>query len=290
MSSYPKVYYYKHAWVKDEILLDPVLVEEKIDGSQFSFWVDSKGLHCRSRSAEIDLDNPQKMFEEAVKYVKSIKDLLVKDWIYYGEVLESNKHNVLKYDRFPPHHIIGFDIDTGDQSFLSYEEKQEEFKRIGLITVPKIYYGKLDSIADLEKSLYIPSILGGNIEGFVIKNYFRFGKDKKILAAKIVREEFKEAHREAYKTFTIKDRISSIADKYKTKARWDKAIIHLKELGILQNKPSDIGFLLKEISADVLLECKEDIKEDLFNEFWKDIIKEITKGFPEYYKEKLGEN
>ena len=49
--SYPQIYALGHRYIT-ELLLDPVLVEEKIDGSQFSFGVfEVEGEHqlrCRS--------------------------------------------------------------------------------------------------------------------------------------------------------------------------------------------------------------------------------------------------
>jgi hypothetical protein len=61
-NSYPKVYNMGHAAIAD-LLLDDVLVEEKVDGSQFSFGVfehpeQGRVLKCRSKWGEINVFAP----------------------------------------------------------------------------------------------------------------------------------------------------------------------------------------------------------------------------------------
>ena len=74
---------------------------------------------------------------------------------------------------------------------------------------------------------------------------------------------------------------------YKTPARWQKSVQHLKEAGQLEDSPRDIGKILKEISTDVLKECEQEIKEELFRAAWPKISRIIIAGFPEFYKSEL---
>ena len=140
-------------------------------------------------------------------------------------------------------------------------------------------------------------MLGGTkIEGIVVKNYNKYFDELKHpyltgywKVGKFVREEFKEANKANWKNIKgspVQILISSL----KTTARWDKAVIHLKEKGELENKPQDIGNLIKEIIRDVEEEEKENIKEALYKAYQKDILNGIIRGFPEYYKLKLLEN
>jgi hypothetical protein len=134
------------------------------------------------------------------------------------------------------------------------------------------------------------SFLGGNkVEGVVLKNYARFGVDKKFLVAKVVSEEFKEIHRHEWKSANPgrTDIVEMLIAGLKTPARWNKAIQHLKERGLLSDAPQDIGLLLNEIKLDTLNECELDIKDELFKHFWPRIARGIIAGFPEYYKGKL---
>ena len=56
-NSYPKIYALGHAYLK-ELSLDPVIVEEKVDGSQFSFGLINGELKCKSHRKELILDAP----------------------------------------------------------------------------------------------------------------------------------------------------------------------------------------------------------------------------------------
>ena len=293
ISSYPKVYNLGHRAIKD-LFKDEISVEEKIDGSNFSFGyiVNSNGnfeLCCRSHHQQIDMDNIPKMFKKAVETVEMLRPKLELDWIYRCEYLEKPHHNTLTYDRVPLHHLIVFDIEIEEQDFLSPNNRIEETKRLGLESVPVFYEGKLSSYEEMTNFFERISLLGGSqIEGLVFKNHHRFGIDGKALMGKHVRESFKELNQKNFKV-QGKNVIEKIGDSLHTEARWLKAIQHLKEQNKLLNSPKDIGSLLKEINKDIVEECSDDIKEALFKAYWKTIVKIATKGFPEWYKERLAE-
>lgn len=63
--------------------------------------------------------------------------------------------------------------------------------------------------------------------------------------------------------------------------RWQKAIIHAKEQGVLLQSPKDIGILIKMIQQDILDEETENIKQKLFDFFKDDIMSKSIKGFPQ---------
>jgi len=285
--SYPQIFALGHRYL-EHLLDDPVLVEEKIDGSQFSFGRFEGELHIRSKGKEMIIDAPEKMFQKAVDVVKTLD--LHDGWTYRGEYLSKPKHNSLAYDRTPKSNIIIFDINDAEESYLSYEAKQAEAMRIGLETVPVIYIG--DRVTQDLISLWLQqtSILGGQkIEGIVIKNYKQFGKDKKVLMGKYVSEAFKEVHKAEWKESNPGqgDIVQRIIHMLKTPARWNKGIQHLKELGQLDDSPKDIGKLLNEIKSDISKECTEEIKDELFKWAIGNILRGCMAGFPEYYKQQL---
>ncbi len=192
--SYPSVFALGHSAIS-ELLNDPVLIEEKIDGSQFSFGIFDGEIQVRSRGKEFPIDAPEKMFSDACRTVIEIAPLLWNGWTYRGEYLSKPKHNVVCYGRVPSKNIIIYDINTGEEEYLSYADKKAECERIGLEIVPLLFYGRMDKIEALMQMLETDSILGGSkIEGVVIKNYARFGRDKKALMGKYVSEKFKEKH------------------------------------------------------------------------------------------------
>lgn len=286
-TSYPKVWSLGHAGIK-ELLFDEVIVEEKIDGSQFSFGRFNGELRCKSKGAEINVEYPEKMFSNAVAVVKGLN--LINGFTYRAEYLKTPKHNVLAYDRIPKDHLIIFDITTGVEEYLSYGGKQEECERIGLECVPVLYQGKIEDPASIVELLQTVSVLGGQkVEGIVIKNYNRFGIDKKILIGKYVSEAFKEVHNDEWHAAnpTRTDVITHLIASYKTPARWNKAIQHLKEAGKLTQSPRDIGLLIKEVQNDIEEEEREEIKNKLYANAIQHIKRGVVGGLPEYYKEYL---
>lgn len=287
--SFPKVWAIGHAAVS-ELFYDDVIVQEKVDGSQFSFGIFDGELKLRSKGKEFSAEAPEKMFQAAADTVLRIKAYLIPGWTYRAEYLQKPKHNVLAYDRIPDNNLIMFDINTGEEAYAPYAQVKGEALRMGLEVVPLLYEGKVSSSVDLEKLLDMTSVLGGQkIEGFVCKNYTRFGKDKKALMGKFVSEAFKEKHKVGWKEGNPgqNDIIQRLVGEYRTSARWDKAIIHLREAGQLQNEPKDIGKIVREVSKDLLEECEAEIKQKLFDWAQDNLIRGANRGLAEYYKELL---
>lgn len=306
--TYPSIFNLGHKAVV-ELLNGPVNVEEKVDGSQFSFGKFSTGeidesapswegvkpykteLRVRSKGAIIQPDAPPKMFARAVDAVIERRLLLHPGYTYRGEVLDRPKHNVLAYGRVPKGNVILFDINDGEESYLSYEAKVAEAARIGFEVVPLLHSGTL-GFPDLTRILETTSCLGGpRIEGVVVKpcGYNLFGLDKKVLFGKYVSEAFKEVAGVEWKKSNPRsaDILDILAAKYTTRARWEKSIQHLCDAGQLSNSPKDIGPLVKEIQADVLRECRDDIVEVLLEWALPHLRRGVVKGFPEYYKQQL---
>jgi hypothetical protein len=75
--------------------------------------------------------------------------------------------------------------------------------------------------------------------------------------------------------------------KFRTPARWAKAVQHLREDGKLEDSPRDIALLFKEVPADVLRECEQEIKQELFDLAWPKVHRGVTAGLAEWYKERL---
>lgn len=288
--SYSKLYNFGHHAIKD-IFNNPVTIEEKIDGSQFSFGVYDGVLKARSKGAQLSFEHPEKMFGQGLLYVKSIQDKLVDGWTYRGEYLQKPKHNTLAYDRIPNNHIMIYDIDKGNQNYFTYEGKVKEAARIGLETVPLIFEGVINTQAEFSAYLETISVLGGQkVEGVVVKNYSLYEPiEKKIMMGKYVSEAFKEVHSKVWAGANPggEDFIQLLIYQYRTPARWNKAIQHLQEAGVLKHCPSDIPLLMKETASDVFKECEEEIKQKLFAYAWPKISRGVIKGLPEFYKETL---
>lgn len=285
--SYPKIWALGHAALA-ELFLDPVLVEEKIDGSQFSFGRFGGELKCRSKGVQLQVLAPDKMFSRAVEVAGSLD--LHDGWTYRAEYLMKPKHNALAYDRAPEKNLIVFDVNTGNEQYVAYEEKAAEAARIGLEVVPQIYEGVIGDVQAFRAMIDRVSCLGGQkIEGVVVKNYHRFGPDKKVLMGKFVSEAFKEVHAASWKESnpTQSDIVAKLVEAYRTPARWGKAVQHLRESGKLEGSPRDIGLLIKEVAADIEAEAKPEIMERLFKWAEGNFRRGIIRGLPEWYKDQL---
>ena len=291
LHSYPSIYALGHKAIA-ELLLDPVVVQEKVDGSQFSFGLIDGVLHIRSKGAVIDPRAADKLFTGAVATVinRQERNLLRAGWTYHAEVLAKPKHNTICYARVPVGNLVLFDIVVGPECYLPPETVAAEAKRLELEVVPTLFEGVVSNFEQVEGFLARESFLGGaQIEGIVIKNYARFGVDKKALMGKWVSDAFKEKHNADWKIRNPNGKmtVDTIGAALCTVARWEKAIQHIRDGGLLTDTPSDIGPIIKEVIEDVKKEEIDYIKTVLFENFWKAISQGAVRGLPEWYKARL---
>jgi hypothetical protein len=290
--SYPQVFQLGHKAV-GELLADPVVVQEKVDGSQFSFGMIDGKLECRSKGQQIIMDGPDGMFDKAIATAQALAPLLRPDWVYRAEYLQKPKHNVIAYERTPVGNLILYDINlTGgtEEVYADMALLLSEAQRLGLDSVPLLLEGGVSSAAPLQELLEHDSVLGGTkVEGIVIKNYAKFGGDKKVLMGKLVRADFQEKHQGEWRAANpgSADVIADTTTALRTEARWRKAVQHLREASALKQAPEDIGPLMKEVQADVLKEEGQAIKDSLFAWAWPHIRRGLVAGLPEWYKGEL---
>ena len=203
------------------------------------------------------------------------------------------RHNTLVYERAPKGNLIIFDIDVGLEMRIAHPRDLDvEAGRLELEVVPTYTAGSITNVEDLKALLDNDSCLGGaKVEGVVIKNYGRWGKDGKMLMGKVVSEDFREKHRAVWTSANPKNRdiVEMLKATYRSERRWEKAIERLRDAGLLTSSPQDIGPLLKAIQVDIHEECREEISAALFGHFWKDLSRGIVAGFPEWYKARLVE-
>jgi len=294
--SYPSIFNVGHAQVEELVRTCALNVEEKIDGSQFSWGVDEAGvLRCRSKGKELDPEHlVEKLFAAAVATAKVLAPDLRPGWTYRAEYLSRPGHGHLKYARIPRQHLILFDVNTGEESYLSYAEKAAEAARLGLEVVPCLWSGTSPTLAQFDGWLAAESVLGGpKIEGVVLKpaRYDLFGRDHKVLMAKHVSPVYREEQKKTWRCAnpTAGDIVQTLGARFSTEARWRKAVQRGREDGWLEQSPRDIGRLLKEIPADIEKEAADEIKAALFAHFWPQVRRVAVMGVPEWYKRTLAE-
>lgn len=296
IKAFPKIFAIGTDYIKT-IFDNDVEITEKIDGSQFVFGrIDGSELLIRSKGQQIFPENPDKMFRLAVDYVMSIEEKVENNMVFYCEYLNKPKHNTLAYSRVPLNNLILFGIADNTDKFYSYDEIVAWAKILKIEAVPLIYKGRIEKADELFGLIERESILGNSkIEGVVVKNYsqpFLLGSQPiPIMAGKYVSEAFKEVHQKTWsKEQTSKGKFDVFKDGFRTDARWEKSIQHLRDNGELENSPRDIGKLIKAIQEDIAEEEKENIKNFLYKEFAPEIFRYSTAGFPEWYKKKLAES
>lgn len=292
--SFPKIFALGTRYLEG-IFDNDVEITEKIDGSQFNFGKIDGQLYARSKGQEQNLEAPDKMFQIAIDYVKSVEDKIRDDTMYFCEYLNKPKHNILKYERVPKNNLILFGVSDKSGTYFtkSHSELEAYANELDIEVIPLISYGKVDQVENIKNFMEQDSVLGGvKIEGLVVKNYEKEvlvgGYILPLMIGKYVSEKFKEVHRENWgKLHTARGGWQLFVESFKTEARWHKAVQHLTEKGELENTPKDIGALMKEIERDVVEEEEQNIKEFLWKEFHGDIIRKARGGFPEWYKEQL---
>lgn len=299
--AFPKIFALGQPYIKD-IFDGEVEITEKVDGSQFAFGKINGELYMRSKGQQIFPENPQRMFREAVEYIINLnsENLIADSTIYYCEYLQKPKHNVLSYDRIPKNHLALFAIYSLDlQAFcISHDLLNIYASAIEIDVVPLLgrTHAYNFSADTLDILLDRESFLGGaKIEGFVVKNYNKLfllgGQPIPLMAGKYVSEAFKEKHKGEWKgEHTSQGRWEKFKEVFRTEPRWHKAIQHLRDNGLLEQAPKDIGSLLKEIQRDITEEEQVNIKEFLWDYFGQELLRHSVKGFPEFYKRYLVEN
>lgn len=281
------------------IFEDPIVVQEKLDGSQFSFGVDGEGnLIARSKNTHRDIHAPDGMFGPAIEYLKGVADDIPPETVLRGETLASPSHNILNYDTRPDGHVALFGGETSDGELLDVSDVQKVAEQLGVDHAPVLYQGEAphDSWQDnwgwVEEFLEEESYLGGvRLEGVVVKNYYRPTRYNKFTACKVVRDDFKERQHESpaatnHKTI-LEGLIDEFAEESAKEARWRKVLQHAREDGELEGEPSDLGELIPNLKEDLESESEEIVKERFWEWARKPLFQAVKGGFPEWYKRKL---
>ena len=164
-------------------------IQEKIDGSNFRFNVDTSGNVMFSCKYD-KIDPTNVIFTNACRMIELLKNKLSNNYIYYGEVVSKCKNNTCEYLRIPRHYFVCCDIyDIQTQQYLKPDELKLECFRIGFECVKFIYFN-FDNNANLAQIMKkiinridsgeIESMLGGIPEGIVLKHECFWYKNKYI--------------------------------------------------------------------------------------------------------------
>ncbi|GAH01159.1 unnamed protein product, partial [marine sediment metagenome] len=268
---FPKIFHVGDGMIPN-LFKGEVEITEKIDGSQFAFGIDSDGqIVMRSKGQDLSEQAVPKMFEIAAAQVtgrlKNMFEVMVeqecRDLYFYCEYLEKPHHNTLTYSRVPKNNLYLFGVYSKGEWVSDYDMLYVWADDLDIERPNLLHTGEIaDPVSEIEHLLHVDSILGNTkIEGVVVKNYnepaFKGSYVLPISMGKYVSEKFKEKHNKEWKKTSGKGKLELLIESFKTEARWEKAIQHLRDNDELENAPKDIGKLIKEIQRDLEDEEKE---------------------------------
>lgn len=295
ISSYSTIWHLDHGRIEG-LFVGPVVIQEKLDGSQFSAGVLNGELVFRSRKVTINPVAVPDLFRPAVDTFQTLHEQgrLVEGWVYRGEAICRERHNTLKYERVPNGGFVLFDIEMKPGVFLGPGAVQSYASNLGLECVRTYFEGEtnLDDVrGNVPAWLAMGSTLGQSVEpqGIVVKNYNVFTPEKKVAMGKFVTVAFKEKHQVSWREQnpTRRDIILGLVQELRNENRWRKAIQHGIEEGHIDAasyKMQDMKYLAKEIPQDIRKEEEAYIKQRLFDYFWPEIFRGAMKGLPEWFR------
>ena len=217
-----------------EIMNGTVEETEKIDGGNFSFYLDKEGaLVFRSHNNVIPVheynEKKWKQFRECIEYIQGVHageyaGLPFDEWfIYFGECM--SKHT-LNYGITPP--FIGYAVyDPRNQQY--YGNWEYHFNSRDIPTPETIIHTDTELLTDeyIESRMKLPSQFGTSgvvREGIVLKNY------SNQQFAKFVNKDFQEQNRAVFGDSEDKHSDTwKIVEKYCTPARIDKSIFTIRD-------------------------------------------------------------
>ena len=276
-----------------------VIIQEKIDGSQFTICRKGNEVHYYNKHKKKDPRGST--FRNSWLYLQGKTHFLKEHYSYHGEALRTRQSNTVAYERCP--FWVIYEIVRPDNTILTPEEMDELLKDTPFETVQILYdnggTGAVENKADIDLAAIttklmaqieageIKSSLGGTPEGFVLKVLNAPHKDRtKISRFKFVRKAFKEANsskRERLPEVSDEEFIQALGDVYNCEPRFQKAVQHLQEddrWGTDMDK--NIHPMVDELDNDLLKQDIDEIKTQLFIRFFPQISKAARVGLREF--------
>lgn len=286
-----------------------IIIEEKVDGSQFRIMIDENGIiTCASKNMQLGVDSMFKRgTDSAQKVFKGLKANEGDVITIFAEYLPKPKQGRISYERTPKDLFVVFDVHMGG-IWLRRQQKEEFCFMWNVECIPLLMAVKLAPNTDKEEFerliikdlLNTKSYLGhqpgfDKVEGVVVKNYDKLYDVREghscyghFMCIKYVNEDFKEKRH--IKTPKAGNNLEALISSCTSEARWHKALQHCEERGDIKGTMADLGKLVPEAQKDLAEEEKETIKEELWTLFSKDILKGATSGMVIWYKKKLSES
>lgn len=214
----------KIGYEQTEGLLDgECYVFPKLDGTNGKIWYEDKVIKFGNRNRELEVGKDNAGFLNRFKDDIRFKRFFEKysDLILFGEYLVS--HTIKHYRNEAWNKFYVFDvckIIDNELVYLHFNEYEKRLKEFNIDYIPPICivknptYKRLLSLIEKNTFLLQDGFIG---EGIVVKNYQYKNKYEKVVWGKIVRNEFKEKHKEEFGILEIKEKLrieEKIIEKY----------------------------------------------------------------------------
>lgn len=260
---------------------DHIVVQEKIDGANFSIRYDPEtdSIASFSRKNPLSFQNDLRgAWGWSQKLDKNlVKDVLGNNLVLFGEWLVS--HTIV-YPQERYQNAYFYDVyDTETEQYFKQDKVKEVINSLGLIYVPVFYDGEFQSWEHIQEFVGRTDLGGEHGEGVVVKNMSRINDPNTRLPfyTKIVGEKFSE--KKSVKPKMIdpekvaeRERLQNLVDTVVTEGRVTKLVHKMVDEGIIPEKwdEHDMSTIARNIGKDVYYDC---VKEE------PDVVEQVGGDF-----------
>lgn len=247
---------------------DHIIVQEKIDGANFSIRYDpeSGGIKAFSRKKLLDLSNNLRGAWEWSQRLNEnlVQEVLGNTLILFGEWLVS--HTIVYPDN-KYQNAYFFDVwNTETEKYLTQDKVKDIVERLGLNYIPVFYEGEFISWEHLKQFVGRTDLGDESGEGIVVKNMTRLNDPNTRLPfyTKIVADKF--AEKKSVKKFDEgklehRAKLQAIVDSVVTEGRVRKLVHKMVDDGLIPEDwdEHNMGDIAKNIGKEVYYDC---VKEE----------------------------
>lgn len=272
---------------------DHIVVQEKIDGANFSIRYDEETdtIKAFSRKRVLDFCNnlrgawewSQKLNKELVKEVLGTNLILFAEWLVPHTIVypKDKYQNAYCYDVY----------DTEAERYLEQDKVKDIVNHLGLTYVPVFYDGEFQSWEHLKQFVGKTDLGGESGEGIVVKNMTRLNDPNTRLPfyTKIVGDKF--AEKKSVRKFDgekveKRAKLQAIVETVVTTGRVTKLVHKMVDEGIIPEDwdEHDMAVIARNIGKEVYYDCVKEEPEtveqvgELFGKLASGTAMKIVRG------------
>lgn len=252
---------------------DYIVVQEKIDGANFSirYNAEDNTIRAFSRKKELDFGNDLRGawgWSQTLN-VDDVKNVLGDNLILFGEW---NVPHAVKYPEDKYNNAYFYDVyDTEKGRYLCQDTVKEKINELKLNYVPVFYQGEFTSWEDIMKYVGKTQMGGEYGEGIVVKNMTKLNNPntRTPFYTKIVCEAFRETkgHKggKVVDENQLKERemLQSLTETIVTEPRVRKLICKMVDDGLIPEdwNNHDMATIAKNLGKEIYYDCQKEEPE-----------------------------